>query len=221
MDVGDSIRDLFDKDGEPQETVEAEEEVSSLEALDYGPEGTEEEEYAAEKGSLLDKVDFSRGGLEDLMGKIPGYRGYKEKELRREADKLLRMQVAGQLDDQRKRLSELQMQLVSQAQIENVDDMERAIMKLQLLIDRVKTASYGYAGLFDAIRVEEEQLDALYDFDTQMLVLVQEIASDVDQVASAIGAKEGVGLAIAELIVTVEEANVTFGHRDEAISQAE
>jgi hypothetical protein len=221
MDIGDSIRDLFDKDDKPQEAAELEDEAYSLEAVDYGPDEVEEEEYAPEEGSLLDKVDFSRGGLENLMGKIPGYRGYKEKEMRREADKLLRMQVAGQLDDQRKRLSELQMQLVSQVQIEHVDDMERAIMKLQLLIDRVKTASYGYAGLFDAIRVEEEQLDALYDFDTQLLILVQEIATDVDQVASAIGTKEGVGLAIAELIVTVEEANVTFGHRDEAISQAE
>ena len=54
-----------------------------------------------------------------------------------------------------------------------------------------------------------------------MLLLVQEIASDVDQVASAIAAKEGVGLAIAELVVTVEEANVTFGHRDEAILRAQ
>ena len=89
------------------------------------------------------------------------------------------------------------------------------------LTDRLKTASYGYAGLFDAVKVKEEQLDALYDFDNQMLLLVQEIASDVDQVASAIAAKEGVGLAIAELVVTVEEANVTFGHRDEAILRAQ
>jgi hypothetical protein len=170
---------------------------------------------------LLETVDAGLGGVERLAKKIPGYKGYKEKELRREADKLLRMQVAGQLDDQRKRLAELQMQLISQAQIEHVDDLERAVMKLQLLTDRVKTASYGYAGLFDAVKVKEEQLDALYEFDNQMLDVVQEIASDVDQVASAIMAKEGVGLAAAELIVTVEQANLTFGHRNEAILQAE
>lgn len=166
-------------------------------------------------------VDASLGALERLAKGIPGYKGYKEKELRREADKLLRMEVARALDDQRKRLSELQMQLISEAQIEHVDDLERAIMKLQLLIDRTKTASYGYAGLFDAVKVKEEQLDALYDFDSEMLDLVQEIGSDVDQVASAIMAKEGVGLAIAELIVTVEQANLTFGHRSEAILQAQ
>lgn len=170
---------------------------------------------------LRETVDAAQGDLEQLVRKIPGYKGYKDKELRREADKLLRTQIASQVDEQRKRLSELQMQLISQAQIEHVDDMERAVMKLQLLSDRIKTASYGYAGLFDAVKVKEEQLDALYDFDNQMLDHVQEIASDVDQVASTIAAKEGVGLAIAELVVTAEQANLTFGHRDEAILQAE
>jgi hypothetical protein len=53
-----------------------------------------------------------------------------------------------------------------------------------------------------------------------MLTSVQEVAAAVDKVASAITAKEGVGLAIAELVVTAEQANVTFGHRNEAILNA-
>ena len=166
-------------------------------------------------------VDESMGGLERLAKYVPGYSGYKEKELRREADKVLRMQVAGQLDDQRKRLSELQMQLINQAQIEYVDDLERAVMKLQHLIDRVKTAAYGYAGLFDAVKVKEEQLDALYDYDNQMLDAVEEIAADVDQVASTITSKEGVGVAIAENDNTLEQAKQAFAKRNEAILQAE
>lgn len=170
---------------------------------------------------LRETIDSSLSGLERLAKKIPGYKGYKDKELRREADKLLRMQTASELDDQRQRLSELQMQLITQGQIEYLDDLERGVMKLQLLIDRVKTASYGYAGLFDAVRVKEEQLDALYDFDNQMLDSVQEISANVDKIATTVGAKEGIGLAIAELVVAVEQANLTFGHRNEAILHAE
>ena len=170
---------------------------------------------------LRETVEGALGGLEQLIKKIPGYKGYKDKELRREADKLLRMEVAGQLDDQRKRMSELQAQLVSQVQIEFLDDLDRAVMKIQLLIDRIKTASYGYAGLFDAVKVKEEQLDALYEFDNQMLDYVDDIAAELDKVASAITAKEGVGVAIAELVLTVEQANLTFGHRHEAVLQAE
>jgi hypothetical protein len=158
--------------------------------------------------------------LESLVHRIPGYQGYKDKELRREADKLLRMQVANSFDDQRKRLSELQNQLISQGQIEFLDDVERVSMKLQLAIDRIKTASYGYAGLFDAVKVKEDQLDALYEFDEKMLAFADDIASGVDAVASAIGAQEEVSATISELAITVDEANLAFGHREEAILQA-
>ena len=213
MDILDGIKDALGMDDDPEEfageTV-GEQEVF-VEAVGTTAEG---------EGDMLETVHASQSAFEHLVNKIPGYAGYKAKELRREADKLLRMEVASKFDDQRKRLAELQHQLISQAQIEFLDELERAVMKLQLLIDRIKTASYGYAGLFDAVKVKEEQLDALYDFDNQMLNFVDEVAADVDQVSSAVAAKEGIGEAITALVSTVTEANLAFGHREEAILQA-
>jgi hypothetical protein len=213
MDLLNSIKDALGKDDDPEEFVE--ETLSEEEDLSQTitPRG-------GEKGDYLETVESSLGGLEGVARKIPGYGGYKEKELRREADKLLRIELAGRFDEQRKRVSELQHQLISQAKIEFLDDLERAVMKLQLLIDRIKTASYGYAGLFDAVKVKEVQLDALYAFDNQMLDFVDEVAADMDQVTSAITAGEGIGDAIGTLVGTVAEANQAFGHREEAILQA-
>lgn len=213
MDILDGIKDALGMDDDPEEF--AGETVGEQEVFVEAVRTTAEGE-----GDMLETVHASQSAFEHLVNKIPGYAGYKAKELRREADKLLRMEVASKFDDQRKRLAELQHQLISQAQIEFLDDLERAVMKLQLLIDRIKTASYGYAGLFDAVKVKEEQLDALYDFDTQMLNFVDEVAADVDQVSSAIAAKEGIGEAITALVSTVTEANLAFGHREEAILQA-
>ncbi|MGD9049899.1 MAG: hypothetical protein PVF77_17735 [Anaerolineae bacterium] len=213
MDILDGIKDALGMDDDPEEfagETSGEQEVF-VEAVGTTAEG---------EGDMLETVHASQSAFEHLVNKIPGYAGYKAKELRREADKLLRMEVANKFDDQRKRLAELQHQLISQAQIEFLDDLERAVMKLQLLIDRIKTASYGYAGLFDAVKVKEEQLDALYDFDNQMLNFVDEVAADVDQVSSAITAKEGIGEATTALVSTVTEANLAFGHREEAILQA-
>jgi hypothetical protein len=169
---------------------------------------------------LRETVDSARGGLERLIGKVPGYKGYKDKELRREADKLLRMQVAARLDDQRKRLAELQMQLIDQAKIEYLDDVERAVMKLQVLIDRIRTASYGYAGLWDAVKVKEDQLDALYSYDNKMLDFAGVIASDVDKLTSALDSEADIKEPLTDLITTIEATDQTFGHRHEAILQA-
>ena len=41
-------------------------------------------------GDLYERVSEDRSWLEKIVGKIPGYKGYKEKEMRRESDKLLR-----------------------------------------------------------------------------------------------------------------------------------
>jgi hypothetical protein len=213
MGLGDAISKLFGGDEEEPETTPPEETGGGI--LDQVSDTA-----LGEEGDLRDTVEAAMGGLEKLAKKIPGYKGYKDKEQRREADKLLREQLARELGDQRKRLSELQVQLVSSGQIEYVDDLDRAVMKIQLLTDRVKTASYGYAGLFDAVKVKEEQLDALYEFDNRMLDYADDISMSVDTLTSAISAKEGVGEAIADLVALSEEANQTFGHRGEAVLQA-
>lgn len=170
-------------------------------------------------------MDFSklvkdqRGGFEKLVGKIPGYKGYKEKELRREADKLLRQKLAADLDLQRRRLNEQQVALVNAGQILFTDDLERALTKLQTLIDRIKTASYGYSGLFDAVKVKEEQLDQLYAFDAGLLDGVPQVAAAVDKVAEAIEKEAEIGPAIKALTKLVTQFNDLFSRRQEAIQK--
>lgn len=213
MDIDDTVKSLFGGDEESEESFEAAFEQEAL--LPDTAETT-----LGREEDTRELVESGLGAIESLARKIPGYQGYKEKELRREADKVLRLQVAGKLDDQRRRLSGLQLQLVDGGQIESAAGLERAVKKLQLLIDRIKTASYGYAGLFDAVKIKEEQLDALYRFDAGMLDSVEEIAEEVDYVASAVRANEGIAEATASLVTVTEKANRDFGHREEAILQA-
>jgi len=166
------------------------------------------------------KVKGALGGLERLAASIPGYKGYKEKEMRREADKLLRMHLARQLEEQWRRLPDLQKRLIEAGQLELVDDLEGAVMGLQTIVDRLKTASYGYAGFFDAIKVKEEQLDALYRFDEALLNEVPKVAEGIDRVATAIAAREGMAEAIADLVATVRKIGETLHQRQDVMLQA-
>jgi len=166
------------------------------------------------------KVARGLGGLERVAQVIPGYKGYKEKELRREADKLLRMHLTRQLEEQWRRLSGLQKRLIDMGRLELVGALEEAVMKLQTFMDRLKTASYGYSGFFDAIKVREEQLDALYEFDNALLEEVPKVAAGIDKVAEAIAAKKGMAEAIADLAAVLQAIIETFNKRTEAISQS-
>jgi len=93
-------------------------------------------------------------------------------------------------------------------------------MKLQYLIDRLKTASYGYAGFFDAVKVKEEQLDALYEFDNALMDEVPRIAAGINNVSEALAAKEGTAEAITDLVSTIQGINDTFNRRQDVILQA-
>jgi hypothetical protein len=167
---------------------------------------------------LYEQVKGDRGRIESFVGKIPGYKGYKEKEMRREADKLLRETLARRLEEQWRRLPDIQKQLLNSGQIQWLDDIEGATMKLQTFIDRLQTATYGYAGFFDAVRVKEDELDQLYDFDMSLDEQVDAIAAAVDQLAAAAMSKEGVGEAIARLNSAAVTANETFGRRQDVLT---
>ena len=167
-----------------------------------------------------DTIEDSKGGLETLAEKIPGYRGYKEKEDRRAADKLLREHLADQLNEQQRRLAELQRDLLEGGGLLLIDDLDRAVTKVQNLADKVRTASYGYAGIFDEVKVKEEELDALYDFDEDMLGHVSAIQAAIEALAAAMDASGDVKAAIQDVVSAAEEANTTWRQRESAITGA-
>ena len=170
--------------------------------------------------SFMQSVEDSRSGLGKLISKIPGYHGYKEKENRRAADKLLREFLAGELDEQRRRLAELQRQMLEGGGLLLVDDVDRAVTKVQKLADTIRTASYGYAGWFDAIKVKEEQLDSLYSFDEGMLEAVSAIKTAIEGLAGAIAAGEDQKPAIMAVVSAAEAANVRWRERTNVLTGA-
>jgi len=165
-------------------------------------------------------VRGAMGGFEQLVSRIPGYSGYKEKETRREADKLLREYLATQLDAERRRLADIQRQMLDSGGLTLLDDVERAVTKVQKLADMIRTATYGYAGLFDAVKVKEGQLDALYHFDNQMLDKVDSVRAAVDALGAAQDSGGDVAAAIKDAIAAAEEANARWRDRENAITGA-
>jgi hypothetical protein len=151
------------------------------------------------------------------MDRIPGYRGYKEKELRREADKLLRDRIAAGVAEEVRRLSGLKLELTNRGQLMALPDFERATTKLQRFADQVRTASYGYAGLFDAVKVEEGELNALYEYDLALEAGVGRLAQQRESLSAAIDQGEGTNEAIRALSQLADDLNSQFGRRQQTI----
>ena len=165
---------------------------------------------------ILGRIREDQDVFGKLLGKLPGFSGYFDREQRRAADKLLRESVAMRYEEQWRRISAVQRDLVSQGGLAYVDDMESAAIKLRQFIDRVRTASYGYAGFFDAVKINSEELETLYQYDLWMVSLGDEIGRAIDNVEASIGT-DGLPAAIRHLTRLSQESVEAFNKRSQAI----
>src|SRR5262245_61164310 len=102
---------------------------------------------------FVDAAKARMGAIERLLKGLPGIKGYTDKELRRDADRQVRTLLAQELESEKQDLLAVQRTLLDGGGLLWLDNVDQAVQKLQILIDRIKTASYGYAGLFDAVRI--------------------------------------------------------------------
>lgn len=165
-------------------------------------------------------VEFAKGqmgAVERLIKGLPGIGGYVDKELRRDADKRVREAIASSLDQSKAALLGVQNALLKGGGLALMDDVNEAVVNLQTLIDRIKTASYGYAGLFDPVRIKEQQLDALTRFDKAMAQEVGAINASIATLAQSVKEKANIDAAIEQLNQKVNELNTLFSKRSQAI----
>jgi len=166
---------------------------------------------------FVEAAKANMGALERLLKGLPGIRGYVDKELRRDADKRLRNLIAGQLEEQKQALLEIQNRLLKGGGLTWLDDVDGVIQKLQTLVDRVKTASYGYAGLFDAVKIREAELDALNKFDVALAGRVVAVENAVKALADAVTSKQNIQAGIDQVGSIITELRTTFDKRSEAV----
>ncbi|MBA4419744.1 MAG: hypothetical protein C0391_01200 [Anaerolinea sp.] len=166
---------------------------------------------------IFNKVVSQQDAIRKLLGKIPGFSGYFERENRRSSDKVLRDMVAKQFEEVWSRISGLQRDLISQGAIYAIDDLEAAAVKIRQVIDRVQKASYGYSGFFDAVKINEKELELLYNYDLAMLDNVDAVSKAVDNVETSIGS-DGLPAAIRNLTMVAEQCVSMFNKRAEVIT---
>ena len=167
---------------------------------------------------FFQKVTSMQDPFKKLASYIPGFGGYIERQNRRDADKLLRDTVARRFEEQWKRVSQLQSDMVSNGMIAYVDDMEKAALKLRTFIDKLSTAPRGYSGLFDAVKINEKELEAIYQFDAAFFDLADQVGRAVDNVEQTLSDESGLPAAIRNLTALARLAVETYEKRSEAVT---
>jgi hypothetical protein len=166
---------------------------------------------------FFQKVTSQMDPFKSLASHIPGFKGYVERQNRRDADKLLRDTVVRRFDEQWQRASQIQVDMVSQGMIQYVDDMEKAALKLRTFIDKMSTAARGYSGLFDAVKINEKELEAIYQYDAAFFDLAEQVGRALDNVEASLADEAALPAAIRNVTSIARMAVETFNRRSEVV----
>ena len=168
---------------------------------------------------LYSRIVSERGSLERLVAKIPGFRGYMEKSARRQADRIIRDHIAGQLKVQLERVAAIEKIILDNGGLSYMSKTRSAKTKFQTYIDRIATDTPGYSGFFDAMKVGDEDLAVVYAFDQALLDYVEQFKAQLDSLEAAALANAGLDESIRALDTLTIEANQAYNLRDGVLNE--
>jgi hypothetical protein len=156
----------------------------------------------------MERAEQRRNWLERIAAKIPGIKGYVDRELRRDVDKMQREWLAQQLDRGRGSVQE-QIRVWSRTgNLANLDLASSLDKALDRLANRIRHADYGYTGFFDVVKIKEAELDRLYEFDVGLMDNVEDLALRIESLPGTAAEP-----ALRSLLEAVVDADRAFDER--------
>ena len=100
---------------------------------------------------------------------LPGYRGYRDKNIRREVDKEVRREVVRSLTGCKNELANIQRNILSNGDVPNAKECDRVKVKTDTYLKRIESAEAGYSGIWEAVKTLESELKAVVEWDAKLL----------------------------------------------------
>ena len=157
---------------------------------------------------------------ERIAAALPGFRGYKEKELRRESDKLVRNNLYLKLTKDKDNVKSISQKIADKRYMDVLTDIDRLNAKMDRITEKVNHASYGYAGFYDIVKVKEENLDRMITFDNQLLDEVNALTANIEELKTQLLSNNFANLKdkIQTIVDKFELLEDTFDKREQVIS---
>ena len=159
-----------------------------------------------------------RNFLETILRHIPGFRGYLEKEYRRESDELQREWLADRLQRSKRAIDDAARPLVDAGQIDLLPQVDRLRSRLDKVIWRIRSAMQGYSGVFDLVRIREPELDRVYEHDVGLIEQVDGLATKIERLPAE---PEQLGASLPELLREIDDIEDQWDQREDILKGLE
>lgn len=168
---------------------------------------------------IRERVEADRGLLKKIQLRVPGYAGYRRREDIRAADNILRIRIHEAMKALRTELEGVREAAAPSPKI-SLSALGNVMFELQGTEARVRHADQGYSGFSPAIRIEEDELDRLYEYDYAMIEGLDRAAEGVSALRASAGAadKAAFDKAVNQLRADLKAFDTAFKKRIEAIT---
>lgn len=113
----------------------------------------------------MDRVTGMLDSAQNRLHAVPGYSSYQDKERRRDQDKLVRVAAADDLVKVVDALTNASAAQVAKGDLSQISATESVTSKVRTLADRIRTASYGFTGIFTDGAIQAGTIEQLRLFD--------------------------------------------------------
>lgn len=116
-----------------------------------------------------DIVQEDRSLIKMIQLAIPGYRGYRKKEDLRIADRLLREELANRFSVVITSLEGARKNIIKKNELKLIEGAGELVTRAGTCKERLLHAEQGYTGISPDYRIQEPQLNQMYDWDLGLL----------------------------------------------------
>jgi hypothetical protein len=161
-------------------------------------------------------ADYQGKNIFEKIGAfIPGYKGYSEKEGRRDTDKLLRIEIAKRLDRMKEIINDVIRHQMDEKKMELIKDLDRMKRNLDIAANQVRYANYGESGFFDVVQIDTLDLDRLYQHDLGIKEEVEQLGFKIKELLGA----ENLKIDCTAIISILSALSEKMTSRDQVITE--
>lgn len=164
------------------------------------------------ENSVENSMAKNRSLVERIGQYIPLYRGYKQKNLRRDEDRAVRETVARVLAGSKTDLANAARATVGD--LNAMRDMERVRSKVDHYYADVKKAVNGYSAFHNSVKILESELDAVVTWDAKLIDDAHTLKEETERLRSVADSDGDIKAPLRDIEATVDALFDAYRERE-------
>jgi hypothetical protein len=166
---------------------------------------------------VKEQVAGSKGLIERITLHIPFYSGYRKRNTARDVDREVRYGIIRIMKGVKIDLEGIHREVVLAGDMDLARNVERIRTKTDTHCTRIEKAANGYSGIFATMKVKDEELDAVVEWDAKILDGAADLRELSENIRNAAEDGEDIKKMLRNLENIIDDLMEQYNERDKVL----